>query len=427
MFRVVQSIRALGALLGVLFICQGAAAQWSAPQLLSSSADWANGARDMKDVQLQPASGGGFHATWFVAQTHQVRYRRIYGDGTLGPVMAAADAGSNLTFNPQIAELGDGTVQIVWEHWIAGQGAEVGVTKLAPGANSFTPLTQISNSGLHAKFPLVAGFGLGASKKSVVTYYNSSTKELRSLRNNGTGTNGSGFGGDNYLGQHADSEYVLTGLATSPLDGSVWKGFGTQISNGVYRINICRFDPDTQLWENKIEMPTTKTGFFSRIGLDVNDSGHVMVAYDSVNSTTGRIYSPESGSWGAEMPLFTSSFFGNVAAVPGTNNFYVFNTYNQDFPMVRPVLNETFNANLSEYPGAGTTANSYIPNGKGAVDSAGRAYMAWEYWADSGGGPQIYFSSRTSVNGFSSLPEPATAGIVFGTLVAARRRAKQRG
>jgi hypothetical protein len=396
-------------------------AQWSSPQVLSSPTDWNNGANAMKDMKMQPASGGGFHCVWCIPGTHQVRYRRMFGDGTLGPVMAAANAGSSLTFNADVCELGNGTVQVVYEHWNPSGGPEVGFTQLTPGSNTFTSIAVVSNSGQDAKFPQVAGFGTGASKKSVVSYWDSGDKNLRSIRNNGAG-----FTGDNYLGQKADNEYVVTGIATSPLDGSVWRSWGTKIATDTYRINICRLDPDTQLWESKIEVPTSKTAFFSRISVDVNDSGHVMVAYDSGNSTTGRIYSPESNTWGSEMPLFSKSFFGNVAAVPGTNNFYVFNAYSNDFPMVRPVLNETFDGNLSEYPGP--VDQVFIPSIRGAVDVNGKAYVAWENWderAGQPGNPQIMYSVRSSVFGLTAIPEPATAGVAL-TLLAAVATARRR-
>jgi hypothetical protein len=402
---------------------------WTQYTALSDpNVDWAGGSQAVKAPVITPALGGGFHVAYWVGG--KVRYRRIDASGPTGNTLTPgvfADAYSGAFVpNVEISTATDGTVGVVWEKWNepSGSGPEIGVRRLTGAGVPIGSAQIISNSGANAKWPVISGYGTGSNSNFMVSYWNavsssgnSMYKDLRSIQ-----YNGASWGADNYLGQDGDNQYVETGMARSPADGSVWRAWGVANSGGTWGIRMSQFNPGTNTWGAPVNVVSNKSGFISRIQLDVNTNGKVMLAWDSGNSTTGRIYDPSTNALGNELPLWDSkSFFGNVADVPGTDNFYVFNAYGEDFPMVRPIVGGVLDPvqYLAEYPG-NNVSNAFIPWIRGAVDEKGNAVAVWEHWATNGGtNPQVVWSSRTVP---ITVPEPTALCLIGIAMLALRRQ-----
>lgn len=360
--------------------------RWGPAELLNDPGDWAGGAHSIKTPVLVAAADGGFHAAYLVYGTPrpQLRYRR-FADGGFGPAQTVIDSSRYLA-NPAIALGGDGSAHLVWENWAVGP--EVGWSYSTDGGNSFSPPALISDSAEHAKWPQIAPYGDAADPTLVVSYWHSGSHQLRA-----TSFDGGAWGPDLPVGANGANEYQVTGMARSPVDGSVYRLFGRQ-HGSAYDIAYTRFTGAG--WEAPVDVVTGLGYFPSRFSLAISDGGQILVAWDSVNSGSGRIFAPERG-WGDVLRLYNKSFFGNVVAVPGTNDFYVFNPYARSFVTARPVRDGV--PQPLEYIGT-DLPDSFIPNVQGAAGPDGTLYACWEYWANQGRtNPQAYCAVRAADGG----------------------------
>jgi hypothetical protein len=386
---------------------------WTSPSLLSTAAEYNGGSGQLKEPNLTPATGGGFHVVYHVGNNGDIKYRRIdsgtYGLGTYTPVYDGV-----FTANTNITQAGDGSVVIGWERWneagVGGSGkAEIGIAKLTSGGavQNISDPQGISTTTGFAKYPQLSSYGQAADGRVLLSYYNTSTDALRSRTSSDAGAT---FGPDNFL-QTADIEYRVMGIAKSPVDGSVWRAYGTSNGNNTYNLKMVKFDATSQTWGAPVTIQSNIISDYypSRMSLAVSHTGKVCVAWDSAkrwgnsSGVSAQVYSPDTTSWTPELKVFsTTPFFGNVAAVPGADNtFYVFNTNNsaRDFPIVVNITDGVVNRVDEKPGGVGTyTTADFTPYVRGGIDATGKVLAAWELWANNGSGgtlnPQLFYSVR---------------------------------
>jgi hypothetical protein len=358
-----------------------AVSTWTAPQVISGSD---GGSYDLKDPQPLGMPGGGFGVAYWRSGAGDVRYRRIQSDMSFGGNTTVVYQGA-FTPNPNMALMNDGSVRVAWEKWNEPNpsGPEVGTRRinndgsLIAGENA----QIISSSGNNAKWPLLSAFGTGNDSRAVMSYWNSSSKSMRFEANAGAA-----WSGDASTGYSIDNQYVCTGIAKSPIDGSVWRAYGVKTSSSpdTYALRMINFNPNTQTWGAPVTIESGITYFPSRIQLAANWHGKVLVAWDSSNTTSAKIYTPGSGFGSTTLAWTNKSFFGNVAAVPGApNDWWIFNSYGYgSFPMIRPVVNGVIDpvAYAAEYPSDGFTSNTQFYNPRGAIDPTGRVAYMYESW-----------------------------------------------
>jgi hypothetical protein len=276
-----------------------------------------------------------------------------------------------------------GEVHVVWENWTSGP--EVGWSRSTNGGFSFAAASEISSSARNAKWPLVAPVGKDESPAAVVTYWNAANaiKDLRSIPFNGTA-----FGSDAFLGVDGDNQYHVNGIAHSPWDGGVYRMFSQNVG-GNWTLKYSRFNGTA--WGPPVDIVTGLSYFPSRFSLAAGATGKLMAVWDSENSTAGRIFTPGQG-WSAVTEYFNKSFFGNVVALPDSDDFYIFNPYASSFVTARPVINGV--SQPLEYIGT-NLPDSFIPFVRGAAGPDGTLYASWEYWAQDGATrPQAYYAVK---------------------------------
>ncbi len=174
-----------------------ALAGWQTSALLNETYEAA-----AKNSKIAAAKSGGFHASYYRVDPHQIVYRR-YKDGFLAPRIVLR---TGTVFNANSCEAGNGDVHVVWEDW--QDGLEVGWAWSNNNGQSFNPFQEISNTG-DTKWPLIAPFGADASGEVVMSYWNakSDNKNLYWRR-----WNGASWGLLYNMNQNADNEYEVFGM-----------------------------------------------------------------------------------------------------------------------------------------------------------------------------------------------------------------------
>lgn len=358
---------------------------WLPAAPLNEPGDWANGTRAIKTPVITAGIDGGFHAAYLVMSSPQPMLRYRHFDGVLAPARTVTNTARFLA-NPAITVGSEGQAHLVWENW--NTGPEVGWAHTTK-TGGITPTRVISTSAERAKWPQVAAIGFTGEPNGLVqspilvSYWNSSSRQLRGIRH------AFGWGPDQSAGANGANEYQVTGMARSPLDGSVYRLFGRQ-NGATYDIAYIRFTGSA--WQAPVNVVTGLTYFPSRFSVAVSSGGWILAAWDSSNSTSGRLFVPGQG-WSSVLSLYNKSFHGNVVAMPGTNDFYVFNPYARSFVTARPVLDGV--QYPLEYLGT-NLPDSFIPHVQGTAAADGTLYATWEYWANNGQqNPQAYYAVRT--------------------------------
>lgn len=370
-----------------LWLTAEASAQqnWTNAQLLNDPG-WATS--DVKSAHLEASIDGGFHACYTV---NGLRYRRY--DGT--SLLPEKTIFTGLTFNPDIDEAANGDVHLVWENW-ANQSPYVGWSRSTDGGATFSSAINISTSG-DSKHPQIAGFGLGSSDDALMGYWDANTEYMRY-----NFFNGSSWLGDTSMGVKGNSQYEVTGMDRSPIDGSVYRTY----DNGPW-IVARRFNGSS--WDG--ELAIDNYGFSPRIECAVNDAGQIMVVWDADNVHRSVLYTPGAGPSAQMILTYDGSWGTSVCNIPGSNNFYT------AYPK-----NLSGNARLygRMYAGGGWLPEEQVtyglsddftvgpqvsadPNGTGTI------YAVWEWWGNGNDKPQQYFATR------AGLP-PGPTGTVTGTV-----------
>jgi len=343
---------------------------WSSAQLLN---DPSLAGTDVKGARVVASRNGGFHAIYSAGPLYYRRYT-----GTLGPQKSIF---SPMNFNADITEAPNGHLHVVWENW-AGNGPEVGWTRSTDAGNTFSSPVNISSSSFNAKWPQIAGFGLGSSDDVLMSYWNALTREIRS-----NFYNGSAWSGDIGLNVYGNSQYEVTGMDRSPADGSVFRAY----DNGPW-LGIQRY---SGTWNSFIGLENV--GFNVRIQCAVNDSGQVMVLWDTENKFWSILYTPGSGAGPKMMVTSEGSWGTSLCAIPGTNDFYT--AYAKNGP------GRLYGRRFS---GGGWLAEEQISSGLGDAFTvgpdvsadplgSGTLYCVWEWWGN--GKPQQYYAVKQGVLG----------------------------
>lgn len=373
-----------------LLLCSAAVSQaaFSNAFLLSDSGDWAGGANAMKTPKICSAAGGGFHSSWIIGNT-LVRYRRVPAGGTLNTMCNVPIVAGHQTYNQNVLERSGGRVVACWEDWTPGVGAEIRVS----GSNDYVTWGSgllISSSGNFAKWPQQMLFPSPLNNASLVTYWNSSNKDLRYSY---IIDNAPGWTADTYTGWDADNQYGVTGIAYNTADNSSIKVFTTK-TGSLYNICTIRCDPTTHTWGNFTTVAANLSYMPSRLWCRYSINGCGLIVFDSKNSTSFCRYVPATG-WAAPVQIEAKSFFGEcVAQVTGvaTDTFRVFNCSNQNIIKMWTVSGGAVSASTS----IGTNLpTSFIPNVTACRDVSNNYYVAWEYWDTAGNNPQVYYSYGT--------------------------------
>lgn len=381
---------------------------WPNAFQINSASDSNNFANAIKTPTLIANKAGGFSLTYNVSNS--IKYRQMSTAGVLDPIRTVMSG--TFSPNPWQMETAGGRAVVTWENWVGGPDA--GVTSSTDNINFAAPVERSTTD--NAKWPMVATYGTAANNNNtLMTYWNSNSTELRYNYFNGTS-----WSGDLGTGFSASNEYGVTGIATNPTDGSVWRMFSvkTGSSPNRYDIRTIRFDPNSLTWGNQTTIVSSVTYFPSRFSMDFSTSGKAMAVWDSGESTTAKIWS--GGSWGAAIGAYdSSSFFGNVAADPSNpDDFYIFNCYDTDFMAMRPIINGTMMP--LEYMG-GNVPNSQVLSARGDILPDGTMAVTWENWDNLGHNPLAYAAIRPA----QAVPEPATlalAALGFFGLAAARSK-----
>jgi hypothetical protein len=139
------------------------------------------------------------------------------------------------------------------------------------------------------------------------------------------------------------------------------------------------------------------------MSIAVNVSGQIMLTWEENSNFYSKLYTPGSG-WGGTMLVQSGGGFGDVTAIPGTNEFYA--AYCKDTNRVRG----------KRFSGGAWGAEEIISvnqpwdttfNARVAAGADGSLYACWEYWGE--GDAQAFFS-------VSQAGPPPPSGTISGTV-----------
>lgn len=347
----------------------GFAQTWTSAQLLNLPSETA-----CKTARICAAKDGGFHAVYFNTKPWRVQYRR-YKDGYLSPVTVLDN---NFVANPDICEVGNGDVHIVWEDWDPDN--YIGWARGTNGGQSWT--SGRIGSWATAKFPLVAMLGPSDSAEVLMSVSRSSDKQLYSAR-----FDGSSWIGPTGMGSYYDNEYMIEGICRSLHDGTVYRLYGTKVSDGVFRLQYRRYNGS--YWESPVQV--YQGPFFARQSIAVNPAGQVMVAYEQDQVVRTKLYTPGVG-WSAEMPLESLSSYSALTSIPGSNDFYL--AYTHDMKRLKGVRFSGGAWGTPELISVGL-ASAFTVGADVCAGPDGTLYACWEYWGS--GDCQQWFSIKPAV------------------------------
>lgn len=279
---------------------------WTNAQLLNDAVS-----AEVKSCQLWPASGGGFHAAfWVKAGASHICYRK-YQNGYLSPQVTVFT--STFAANPSVCESYDGRIFMSWEDWTYDPLVSVGTGVSTDGQNwqrqVITPLH-------YTKHPVVLPYGGGS--KVMMTYAAPVSNQVRYAL-----FDGGSWNPEQTMSVYLYSEYQSGWACTSPKDGSIWRLWGNQ--QGAIYWYICRWNGTA--WETPIRVnDPLPDGFPARPGIAANSAGHVAVTWDENNAFWLRVYDTNTGTWRQQIKITDKgSLYGgpNITDIPGTTDFYV--------------------------------------------------------------------------------------------------------
>ncbi|MFQ3548584.1 MAG: hypothetical protein SNJ70_02380 [Armatimonadota bacterium] len=355
-----------------------------------ANAQWLNsvkinqeGETNVKGCSLYGASDNGFYASYTSQQG--MRFKRCYPNGTFSAAVVPA---TGTIFNINVAEAFNGDIHIVWEDW-DNTNIPIGWARSTNGGASFSR-TFVPNN--NTKYPYIRPFGSSGSANMLVT--------AGSINYPNTGDNNiyySVFNGASWspsptaLANQTNSEYSLHGLATSPVDGSVWKIYNGRDT----KMYIRRFNGIS--WDAPILIDGTST-FRARQDIAVNSLGEVFCLWSQDERTRMRIYSPSSGV-SQLYSLDQNQDFARVVAIPNRADFYIIYTDNRASVWGKRYFQGVFSP--AERVCAGLPDGFYSDTSL-AVTPNGTLYAGFEYWQN--GTPQWWYSKNTFFVGADTTP-----------------------
>ncbi len=360
-------------------------------------AQWRNAARlsdpahtgDIKEARLAPAADGGFHAIYrhFAAGGVEVRYRRYEG-GSLRPAVLVHQLG--FLAGGEICESGDGGIHLVWENW-DDVNEQIWWARSADGGLTFPSKQAITaygnNPNGQAKNPMIVPFGSAGAEVLALSWGAPPANRMYHNRHNGTA-----WLGHTNSGISTSNSYAAWGSARNPVDGSVWRTYGKEVS-GQWQIAIRRFNGTAWGPEEMVTTYAVDTvdEFPSRGNVAINSAGEVMVVWDAESDVWSRLRAA-NGTWGAVQRI-GAGYAPAVTDVPGGRDFYLVHPWPRDsWNQIagRRWSGGVWSASVKVSNGL---ANNYSPNCDITADPLGNLYACWEYWPNGGAGPPVsYFS-----------------------------------
>ncbi|MFQ3548583.1 MAG: carboxypeptidase-like regulatory domain-containing protein [Armatimonadota bacterium] len=371
--------------------CSALSAQtWQNSQLMNHSSETG---LQIKAGVIYGAADGGFHCVYSAGNAN-VTYRRYYTSGVFtNPVIPS----SGSTHNLNLATAFNGDVHIVWEDW-SNTGIPIGWARSTNGGASFTRSFVPNNN---TKYPYIRPFGSSGSPNMLVTcgsinYPNVSDNNLKYSTFNGSSWSPSPAAYVNPI----DSEYNLHGLATSPVDNSVWKIY---TAKGDRKLYIRKFNGTS--WESPILIEGNNI-FKCRQDIAVNVLGQVFCLWTQDDRIHVRVYDPGAGVG----PLFTFPYkadLGKVVAIPNRSDFYMI--FADDRTKV--LGTRYFQGAFTPYERVSVNLpDGFYPDTSLAVTPDGTLYAAFEYWGN--GRPQWWYSKCTYFTGPIDTTPPVFNGPV---------------
>lgn len=344
---------------------------------------WSNAARlndaahiECKTPRIAGSKYGGFHVVYSAGAARYCRY-----SGSPQPIRTIF---TEMNFNNWVAEALNGDVHVAFENWAGSNAPNIGWSRSTDGGVTFSPVVNISASSGCAKHPHLAAFGTGTSADVVMSYYRSGTTGNCNKQLYYTRFNGSSWSAESSIGSTSLSEYDCFGMARSPLNGSIYRSFDPNQTSMRMRQYMGSWGA---------EIPLVSGMWPVRQHIAINDSGQVMLMWDSDSQIYSMLYTPGVGP-GPMKLVSTGGYSGscNVCAIPGTNKFYMVVGKDTNRVVGRRWIGDNWLAE-EESVSAGL-AGAFTVDPAVACDSAGALYCVWEYWGNDK--PQIYYSTLTT-------------------------------
>ncbi len=363
--RRLLSVRSRGMVVGLaaLFCVKPATGQWAPPQRLSEAG---SPSTHWKLARLAASREGGFHAVYMQQAYEGVKYRR-YRNGALSPVRTLY---SGFCADATVAEALNGDVHVAFERGGPGDALYIAWMKSTDGGSTWPVSVQISTWG-ESKHPLLSPLGLGTGDDMLLSYF----------RANGGNNiacfiyNGSTWSGEAWVAAGI-SGYDCFDQAWSPLDGSVWRTYGSPSSPLSYRLRQY-----TTAWQPEIVLQADTWPVREHIA--VNDAGQVMAVYEDwtsdmvrVRTVRAALYTPGAGVQLMDMgpPGYNGAV--DVCSIPGTSDFYFVKARAGE---VRGQRWHNGAWGASELI-SGSMSSELMPDPSVTADATGAVFCAWEHW-----------------------------------------------
>lgn len=382
----------------VLMPLSASAATWTPAMLLNSPSE-----TDIKDPHICAAASGGFHASYKTSGMNQMKYRRYQAGGystpTFIPITAWAGGFSD------ICEAMNGDIWVTWENWAGSEagGEQIWAARSINGGQSWTSwnVTQYQygpDEGGQAKNPNIVPFGQAGSAQVVASNARAVYQQLTYAL-----FDGASWSPTAVITGGIDNFYCNYGVARHPVDGSVYRTYGKQIS-GIWQLCMRRFDGVSWSAEQVISSNGPDAGFIARPSIAINYTGRIMIVWDQ-NGVWAREYNPDIG-WTPQVYV-SDGWSAAVTAMPGRNEFYaVWSRSDQIYgKRYRAGSWEPTSSHLSAGQPTGYTLSADI-----AACADGMLATCWENHG--AGGPYAFHSLCSDFTWVDATAPPAPASVI---------------
>lgn len=269
---------------------------------------------EVKECQLWPATGGGFHATYHRKGSPNYIYYRKFQNGYLS--QQSTVFGASFDANPSVCESYDGKIYVAYEDWSYDPTVSIGMAVTTDGGNTWQ--RQTVSPPHYTKLPVVLPYGGGS--KLMMTYAAPTSHNIRYALFDGASWQPEQLVPNAYL----DNEWRCGWACTSPKDGSIWRLWG-DYQGGSYYWFIERWNGTA--WESPIRVNSPlPSGYPARPGIAANSAGHVAVTWDENSAFWMRVYDPNTAIWRPQILVADKgNLYGgpNITSIPGSLDFYV--------------------------------------------------------------------------------------------------------
>jgi hypothetical protein len=403
---------AAAALLGLTAVSDAAWADWTTPAPLYTPDDFA---RRGSYPRVAAAPSGGFHTVWqswddqnAAGRNEYLRYRRVSSTGVLSAPITIVEPGGVNKLDVGVAPNGD--VHVVWESWGAN-GPEIGWARSTNAGASFsngTTITAVNDQfGVgQDQSPQVVGLGTSGGE-AILTWRNTSDDSAEYQRFNGTSWVGYGFTG------HFATGFNINGIARNPVTGNVHKMVDNGTNAGV------KVYTSANAWNAPASNVFAGVDQATEPSMAINAAGQSMFLIDNNFVSKAQLVNADGSLGTANADLFAGRRnFGQVTAIPGTNDFFAVATdaVQGDANHSSHIFGRRYSngawgpvltlATIPEIP-------EMITNMDVAADAFGSIMVTWQYNVTNANAtgdqlpwrPNVYYTINV-------VPEPAAASLV---------------